>query len=165
MSEYIKNNTEATNQKTMFGMDLSDPYALAKFFLTQLTLRSGINCLQGASPIPKEADQSLIKEVISILNDALNYCKNISDDVIGTLTSSYDSTIKIVGSELQCSQFFLNGDQILYESQIRQPVPIGSMLRVIDEVKSESIIPEDTFSEFLKSINKKEEIKSLCISR
>lgn len=173
MSAYINNNnTEAINQKrTMFGVDLSDPHALAKFFLTQLTLRSGINCLQGQSPIPKEADPSLVEEVISILNDALNYCKNISDDVINTLTSSYDSTIEIVGRELGCSQFFLNENHIFYESQIKQPVPIGSMLRAIDKVKSNNTIPENSFSKFLDSINPQkpidtqEENKSFCISR
>lgn len=167
MSISTDKNIEAKKNNTMFGVDLSDPYALAKFFLTQLTLRSGINCLQGQSHIPNQADSSLLQEVISILNNALHSCKDISSDMISKLSSTYDYGIKIVGNELKESQFFLNGDHILYESRIKQPVPVGPMLSWIQEkVKSQPEVPETAISKFLESIQtQKEENQSLCISR
>jgi|GEM_PF-5070329 len=150
---------------TIFGVDLSNPYEVASFLLTQMHIKSGVNCLMGQAHIPvsnaSNVNHAVIDwdKTIKILNDALRAASSHAgeDGVSVMLPKSYDYHLQIVGDDLQDRCFFLNDNVCNFKTPGRNlsSLPRQPMLIWIKEQNNNMQAPQinpDSMEDILRSI-------------
>jgi hypothetical protein len=173
----IDNNQPKT---TLMGVDLSNPYQLASFLLTQLNIRSGSSYLWGWATVPttntQNINHSLINwdKTINVLNAALIHAQDNpiepNDIEKSLLTQSFDHRAQIVQDDLHRSHFFLNDNQCIFYCpglDINKMLPRQSMLHWIknnahvkhDDIMSKS--EEHKISEELLRLSVKTHVEKL----
>lgn len=133
------------NYDTICGVKLDSPHDLAIFLLTQMYVRSGIDCILGHAHIPKAVNHSIINwdETILVLNRALKAVqsdKSIQKEEDVTLNRDYSYVIK---NDISKNCFFLNEEKVFtfqaMDRDLESALPRKSMMEWIKKNKSTNI--------------------------
>lgn len=167
ITEQLAITSDTKYSNTIYGVDLSNSYAVASFLLTQMHIKSGVNCLMGYAHIPtsnaNNVNHAIINwdRTIDILNAALraSSLQTANQVTATTLPQSYDYHLQIVENELHSSCFFLNEHKVCTFKapghNIDISLPRQPMLKWIEEQRSISPdIHHDSMKAIMSNIKK-----------
>lgn len=170
MNELVSQNSD--NDSTVFGIRVDNPHELASFLLTQLHVKSGVNCVLGHAYIPGRVDHSAInwEGTIKILNDALRNVKPGDDDANQrVMPLSYDPQLRIVEQDLHDHCFFLSENNICtfkaLGRDIERLLPRGAMLQWIRSEANTPKVDHDMIDRVMTDIFEKISVGKVEVER